>query len=87
MVRGHLVKKFWLHELQAWLKQLCSDDQGKHTAHQEHGKTEPQIKGTNVLMVGRKQPTLQTFCWAMVVVVVMICVNNFAHDYSLLTVR
>ena len=40
-----------------------------------------------MLMVGREQPTLQAFCWAMVVVVVMICVNNFAHDSSLLTVR
>ena len=87
MIGCHLVEKLWLHELQTRLEQFRSDNQGQNPTNQKHRKTEPEVQRANVFMVGGKQPALQTLGRSVGVVVVMICVNNFAHDYSLLTVR
>jgi hypothetical protein len=54
--RGQLVEEFRLEELQARLEQLRADHQRQHAAGQQHDEREPQVQGTDILVVGGEQP-------------------------------
>src|SRR5690606_5721374 len=77
---GHLVKEFRIHHLHARVHQLGADNQRQQAADQEHGKTEPQVQGTDVLVVGGKQPTLQAMRGVMMIsVVIVMCCGSCSH--------
>jgi hypothetical protein len=68
------------------LEQLGTDHQRQNTAHHEHGESEQQIKGADVFVIGRKDPTPPTH-WGTVVVIMSVVIaghmamgmNNCAH--------
>ena len=55
--RGELVEELRMPELQTRPEQLGADGEREHAADQKHGETEPQIKRSDVLVVGRGDPT------------------------------
>ena len=68
MQGGHLIEKCRLYQLHSGLEKLRPNNHGKKAPQQEHGKGEPEIHRTNVLVVGRKQPTRHTGCRPMMMI-------------------
>ena len=54
----HHVEEVRVNNLHARLEQFGSNNQREQTADQQHGEREPQVQGTYIFMVSRKQPTL-----------------------------
>ena len=66
------------NNLHARVHQLGADDQRHQTADHKHGKAEPQVQGTDVLVVGGEQPTLQAMRGVVVIImmIVMCCYGS-----------
>jgi hypothetical protein len=55
-----LLEQFRAEELQARLKQLCTQQQRQDATKHKHRERENQVHRSDVFMVGRKQPTTPT---------------------------
>jgi hypothetical protein len=56
---GHLVEKGRLYQLHTGLEQLGTNDHGKDAAQDKHREREPQVHGSDIFMVGGKEPPAQ----------------------------
>jgi hypothetical protein len=71
---GELIEQLGIHQLQAWLKQLGTNQQSQNTANHQHREAEQQVQGTNVFVVGCKNPTAPAHRGVVVVIVVGVIV-------------
>ena len=68
----HGIEEVRVNNLHARLEQLGADHHGHRTANQQHDEGEPQVQGTDVLVVGSRDPAHQA-AGCTVIVVIVVC--------------
>jgi hypothetical protein len=68
---GHLIEEIRLNQLQTGHKQLRANYHRHQAARQEHYQGKNQVKGSNVLVVGGKQPAIKEALWLVIVVIIV----------------
>ena len=69
---GHGVEKHRVNDLDTWLEQLGTNDQCHTAADEKHQQGEPQVKRTDIFMVGSRYPTHETRRRTVMIVIVTV---------------
>ena len=80
MHRRQLIEDLGLDNLKTRLEELGAQQERVEAAHNQHRKREPQVERTNVLVVGRKQPTAQAMRMIVGVISVTVVIEYCAHE-------
>jgi hypothetical protein len=68
---GQLVEELRVDKLQSWLKEFCSNGKGQDATQHQHRESEQQIQGSDVFVIGRKNPSAPTVRSTVVIIVVI----------------